>query len=242
MSVSAETWWPTRLPNDATEPGMPTRFATSDSTNPIWDAMRHRVAVDGSAGHVMVARLLGPNGAQRDMADAIHTLGMVHGRHPGLADEALAQGVQPQATPWLGAVAAAFADERAYLAALVSAAGPIPSTPGQAETEAALVGQYHALHMLAGSSRAGCATGAVIAQMLDWAAIRAVLDHAAGRFGLNVAPLTFPGSDKTAILTGLLAETAGSERAMRFGADQLLAQHRGLWDLIEARASARDHG
>ncbi len=30
------------------------------------------------------------------------------------------------------------------------------------------------------------------------------------------------------------------ERAMLFGAQQLFAQHRGLWDLLEARASARD--
>ncbi len=221
--------------------GMPSRFAISDRTNPAWDAMRDRVAADGSAAHLMVARLVGPDGVHRDMADAIHILGTVHGHHPGLADETLAHAVQPAAAAWLGAVGAAFADERAYLAALVSAAGPAPSTPGQAETEAALVGQHHALHMLAGSARAGCATGAVVAQMLDWVAIRAVLDHAANRFGLAIAPHAFPHPDETAALAGRLADTTGSERAMRFGADQLLAQHRGLWDLIEARASARDH-
>ncbi len=41
----------------------------------------------------------------------------------------------------------------------------------------------------------------------------------------------------------LLAQTPlspGVERAMLFGAEQFLAQHRGLWQLLEARASARD--
>jgi hypothetical protein len=31
-----------------------------------------------------------------------------------------------------------------------------------------------------------------------------------------------------------------AERAMQFGAQQLLLQHRGLWDLLEARRDARD--
>lgn len=220
---------------------MPPRFAISDRISPAWNAVRDRVTTDGSATHPMVAQLVGPSGAHRDMADAIHILGMVHGHHPGLADETRAHNVQPEAAGWLAAIGAAFADERAYLATLVSAAGPVPSTPGQAETEAVLLGQHHALHMLAGSARAGCATGAVMAQMLDWIAIRAVLDHGARRFGLAIAPLTFPHPHKTAALVERLTDTAGSERAMRFGADQLLNQHRGLWDLIEARASARDH-
>jgi hypothetical protein len=30
------------------------------------------------------------------------------------------------------------------------------------------------------------------------------------------------------------------ERAMLFGAQQVFAQHRGLWDLLEARTSARN--
>jgi hypothetical protein len=39
-----------------------------------------------------------------------------------------------------------------------------------------------------------------------------------------------------------LIEAAGTpaiERAILFGAQQLLVQHRGLWDLLEARAEAR---
>jgi hypothetical protein len=37
----------------------------------------------------------------------------------------------------------------------------------------------------------------------------------------------------------IVSESASFERAMSFGAQQLLAQHRGLWDLLEARKAAR---
>ncbi len=42
-----------------------------------------------------------------------------------------------------------------------------------------------------------------------------------------------------------LADSLGSEapaiqRAVNFGAEQILAQHRGLWNLLEAREAARD--
>jgi hypothetical protein len=36
-----------------------------------------------------------------------------------------------------------------------------------------------------------------------------------------------------------VADSPSFERAMSFGAQQLLAQHRGLWDLLEARQAAR---
>ncbi|MEX6641314.1 hypothetical protein V2A36_33310, partial [Pseudomonas aeruginosa] len=80
--------------------------------------------------------------------------------------------------------ASGFADERTYLAHLTAAVGPLPSTPGQAESESALVGERHALEMLARSERRGCATGAVAALLYDWRAIRRVLDVAAERFGV----------------------------------------------------------
>jgi hypothetical protein len=38
----------------------------------------------------------------------------------------------------------------------------------------------------------------------------------------------------------MLAGTPATERAITFGAQQLLAQHRGLWSLLDARASARN--
>ncbi len=85
-----------------------------------------------------------------------------------------------------------FAAERAYLATLTAAAGPLPSTPGQAETDAALVAQRHAFDMLAHSDRAGCATGAAIALVIDWYAFRDAMDVAAARFGVNAPEMTLP--------------------------------------------------
>ena len=53
---------------------------------------------------------------------------------------------------------------------------------------------------------------------------------------------------RTSLIVGLaaiagLVETAATDpamsRAMRFGAEQVALQHRGLWDLLQARAQAR---
>ena len=123
---------------------------------------------------------------------------------------------------------------------LAAAAGPLPSTPGQADTEAALIASRHALEMLAKSERRGCATGAVAALVQDWATIRLLLDHAAARFGVEAAPAAFPSPRATAAQLATLGATPASQRAVNFGAQQLLAQHRGMWDLLEARASARE--
>jgi hypothetical protein len=93
--------------------------------------------------------------------------------------------------------------------------------------------------MLAQSDRAGSATGGAVALVLDWMAIRRVLDIAAERFGVPIPQLRLPDLQETAITVAALAENPGIERAMAFGVQQVLAQHRGLWDLIEARAGAR---
>ncbi|MFX6861553.1 hypothetical protein ABTH25_19500, partial [Acinetobacter baumannii] len=72
----------------------------------------------------------------RLIADAVHLIGMLHGRHPGLVDHAVARTFPDSADDWLAHAADGFGDERAYVARLVSAVGPMPSTPGQAESEA----------------------------------------------------------------------------------------------------------
>jgi hypothetical protein len=93
--------------------------------------------------------------------------------------------------------------------------------------------------MLARSERPGCATGAAMALVFDWGAIRGVLDAAATRMGITVPRSALPdGGDSATVLT-TLAANAGFERAALFGAQQLLAQHRGLWSLLAARATAR---
>jgi hypothetical protein len=214
--------------------------ARTDWQSGTWALVARLGASDGSATHPFLATLIRQNAVARDLSDAVHAMCAVHGHLPGIADEALKRCVQPDACAWLEAVAEAFADERAYLAALAAAVGPIPSTPAQAQSETALIGMRHAIDMLACSDRHGCATGAVAALVADWAAIRRVLNRAADRFGIARHPSTFPLEAETATSIAMLAESPSLERAVSFGAQQLFAQHRGLFDLLEARASARD--
>ena len=203
-----------------------------------WQALVRLAEADGSVAHPHYRRLIAGGQVPRNMSDAVHALCSVHGDHPGMIADVLANAVQPEAQDWLAA-AAGFVDERTYLAQLTAAVGPLPSTPGQAETESALVGERHALEMLARSERRGCATGAVAALLLDWGAIRVMLDIAAERFGLAVPEATFPSDVDTEAVIAALGTSPGVQRAILFGAQQLFAQHRGLWSLLEARASAR---
>jgi hypothetical protein len=214
-------------------------FASFERRASGWSVLATLVDADGSARRPFVADMSMPQATTRDLADAIHLLCALHGAFPSVIDHAVSHG-SPEATPWLEAAASAFADERALLARLTAAAGPIPSTPGQALSEQAVAAQRHALDMLAQSDRAGCATGAAIALVLDWRAIRVVLENAAARGGFAPLHTTLPIDAETETVAATLALRPAVERAMSFGAQQLLAQHRALWDLAEARKSARD--
>ncbi len=207
-----------------------------------WGPMGALAGSDGSARHPHLRALRAGALPRRDLADAVHHLARLHGRHPGLVDYAAGHAQGPVECEWLEAAADAFVAERSYLVRLVAAAGPLPSTPGHAESEAAAAAQRHALDMLAQSDRSGCATGAAVALAVDWIAIRAVLDRAAGSFGIDPTPARLPIPEETVSVVDALAREAAHERAMLFGAQQLFAQHRGLWDLLEARASARSRG
>ncbi|MEA3009875.1 MAG: hypothetical protein QOJ91_1567 [Sphingomonadales bacterium] len=203
-----------------------------------------RLAEHGSAAHPYAAspRLLKAPTAGRDLADLIHYLCVLHGRYPGLIDHAAARVAEPDAKAWLTDVTYAFAGERAYLARLCVAAGPVPSTPGAAGTDSAVLGQRHAMETLASSERRGCALGAAMALALDWAVIRACLDAAAARFGIE-SP-AYPAADPGEVvrLADGYAGSAPVQRALLFGAQQILVQHHGLWDLLEARQQARGTG
>jgi hypothetical protein len=195
----------------------------------------------GSEGHPYLhsRTLLGGPEATRNLADAVHYLCELHGPFPGVIDIA-AQRSEGALHRWLHAAAKRFTAERTWLTSLVVAAGPLPSTPGQAESEAARNAQCHALEMLAHSDRFGCALGAALALLLDWHQIHAVLTVAAGRFGVDPAPLTIP--DAAEIHATANEAAAGSPalaRAIAFGSQQLLLQHHGLWSLLEAREAAR---
>jgi len=195
----------------------------------------------GTAGHPYVSSpelLRGPDSA-RNLADAVHYLCVLHGRQPGLIDLAGASAGLRAIDGWIVQAAAGFAQERAYLARLVVAVGPTPSTAGQAESEAAVVAQHHALEMLARSERDGCALGAALGLTLDWPAIRPVLDAAADRLGVTRDPCALPSRRETLAYAAQAASSPAIERAMRFGIEQILTQHHGLWSLLQSREHAR---
>ena len=180
----------------------------------------------------------GPNSA-RDLADAVHLFCSLYGRHPGLIELALNNCPAGPVRDWLREASDAYERERLYLVRLTASVGPLPSTPGAAETEAALVAQRHAIETLAKSERRGCALGAATALMADWPAVRAVLDRAADRIGMQKPALTLPDQDSIVRVIGDGTDGLASERALGFGGEQLLLQNRGLFDLLEARAAAR---
>ena len=207
----------------------------------VADAQLARVAAQGSAGHAYRLSLLSANGpnAARDLGDAVHLFCSLYGRHPGLIELALNNCPAGPVRDWLREASDAYERERLYLVRLTAAVGPLPSTPGAAETESTLVAQRHAIETLAKSERRGCALGAATALMADWASIRALLDRAADRMGMQKPALTLP--DEASIVRVIADGTDGmaSERALGFGGEQLLLQNRGLLDLLEARAAAR---
>jgi hypothetical protein len=188
-----------------------------------------------------LAALLETSGvnAARDLSDAVHLLCSLHGRHPGMFDLALGKTTDGPAQAWLARASEAFQRERAYLVRLTSAVGPIPSTPGAAETENSLGAQRRALETLALSERPGCALGAATAMVGDWWPIRRLLDRAAARIGIDCPPPSLPDETSIREVLGRVSESASAQRAIAFGAEQLLLQHRALFDLLEARASAR---
>lgn len=204
-------------------------------------ALMARIASDGSAAHFYLHNeaAFGGGDATRNLADAVHYLCILHGRHPGLIDYAAEATACGTSQRWLSAIAPAFAAERLYITRLAVAAGPVPSTPGSAESEAAVSGQCHALRMLAGSERNGCPLGAAIALIVDWQAIRPLLDRAAVRFGIDPATCQLPDAQAIEAVIDEVARELAVQRALGFGADQVLVQHRGLFDLLDARQSAR---
>jgi hypothetical protein len=200
------------------------------------------VANDGSGSHRHLgsdAMFKGPEAA-RTAADAIHHFALLHARHPGVIDHAVDRTADPHARSLVAAMASAFATERAILARLVVAVGPLPSTPGHADAESAVLAQHHAIDMLARSDRNGCATGAALALVVDWAAVRPLVDDVARRLGLEIEPVRLPEIPELLAALEPVDFGMAAERAMMFGAQQIIAQHRGLWDLLEARAIARD--
>lgn len=212
----------------------------STTSPPASSAIERLVDTEGTRAQPHARALASPDAPMRDLSDALHVASMLHARYPGIIDHAVSGGRSVPMQDWLAEAAAAFADERQWLTALVAAVGPLPSTPGHAESEAAVLAQCHALDTLAQSDRVGCAAGAAVALVLDWRAVRDMLDAAGERMSLAPTPHRLPEVSRTGEAIDSLVRDMATERAALFGARQFLTQQRGLWNLLEARASARD--
>ena len=174
-----------------------------------------------------------------DIADLAHFLCVLHGRHPGVIDHASTKTADCAARQWFMEAVDGFTAERAFLTKLTVAAGPISGISANDESDAVVLGQRKALEMLSQSDRDGCAVGAAFALILDWHAVRPVLEKIGIRVGVEPRQSMLPSHDSTQQLHDVLTQSATVERAVNFGSDQLLSQHRGLWQLLEARRNAR---
>ncbi len=200
------------------------------------------VAERGSAAHPYARSdmLLRGSHAGRNLADVTHFLCVVHGGHPGAIDHAVRRVGDTRPYRWLQRAAEVFAVESAFLVRLAAVAGSPPGTPASADSDAVAIAQTHAIEMLACSERNGCALGAATALVLDWAVIRKVLNSAAERFGIDAPAFTLADQAEIADLAASAAANPAIQRALLFGAEQVSAQHHGLWDLLEARQESRD--
>lgn len=207
----------------------------------VAEAQLARVAGEGCARHSYLNSLLEASGRHsgRDLADAVHLLCNLHGRYPGLVELALQRCPKGPVQDWLSRASEGFERERLYVVRLTAAVGPMPSTPGAGETESSLVAACHALETLAMSERNGCALGAATALVGDWWPIRRLLDRAAARVGTEAPAPSLPDEASVVAIIERGSETPASARALAFGGEQLLLQHRALFDLLEARAEAR---
>lgn len=169
------------------------------------------------------------------VADVAHFINISHGRHPGIIDHAAHKIVDDAARKWLIRAIDAFTTERAFLNALTVAAGPERRRNGENKVAALITGQSKNFEMLASSDRKGCSAGAAIAFAIDWQRSRPVLAAVALHVGLDVPKCTLPAIDECSDLAERLGTSESYRRAMRFGAEQILAQQRGLWQLIAAR-------
>ena len=175
-----------------------------------------------------------------DIADIAHFLCILHGRHPGVVDHAATKTVDERAREWLVEAMDAFTAERSFLTKLTVAAGPISGIGANDQSNATVLAQRKALEMLSQSDRVGCALGASFALVLDWYVVRPLLENIALKLEVEPRQAILPSTDMTIDLNAALAESRAVERAINFGVDQILAQHRGLWQLLEARRNARN--
>ena len=169
------------------------------------------------------------------VADIAHFINISHGRHPGVVDHAAHKIVDDASRRWLVEAIDGFAAERAFLNALTVAAGPVRRHVGQDRVTALITGQSKSFKMLATSDRKGCPAGAALAFVIDWLRTRDLLERVALHLDMDPPKSTLPSVETCGALAANLSQNDGYRRAMGFGAEQLLGQQRGLWQLIAAR-------
>lgn len=169
------------------------------------------------------------------IADIAHFMCVSHGRHPGVIEHAATKIVDEEARGWFVDAIGGYIVERELLNRLTVAAGPIRSHAGQDKISAILAGQAKNFQMLATSDRKGTAAGAAIAFVLDWNATRQLLDSVAIALELTPVANQLPDTAACQSFANAMAKSQAYVRAMSFGAEQLLAQQRGLWQIIAAR-------
>ena len=169
------------------------------------------------------------------VADIAHFMCIAHGRLPGVVDYAATKIVDEEARSWFVQVINAFSAERSFLNKLTVAAGPVTRQLGQDKVTALVASQVKNFRMIATSDRKGCAAGAAIAFVLDWQETRPLLAACALHLGLNPDVADLPEITENQNLAESLAGSDAASRAMMFGAQQLLGQQRGLWQVIAAR-------
>jgi hypothetical protein len=225
-------------------------LARPDSELAFGEGLLRLVETDGSAGVTApMQKFLNDSREVRDLrssvktirpaliADIAHFMCISHGRLPGVVDHAASKIVDEAARIWLVQAIEGFSAERSYLNQLTVAAGPIRRLIGQDKISALLANQSKSFEMLATSDRKGCPAGAAIAFILDWRATRNLLDHAALALGIEPQQISLPDAQMSEKIANELGVNEAQKRAMLFGAQQLLAQQRGLWQLIAARHS-----
>lgn len=212
------------------------------------DAMVRGIVADGSGPIVLpLQQYLERSGSRPDLrstakaarvallADIAHFMHISHGRHPGIIDYAAHKIGDIAARDWLIQAIDGMAAERVFLNKLTVTAGPIRRLNGQDKVNAILENQAKSFQMLSTSDRKGCPAGAAIAFIVDWHQTRNLLIMVADESGVQTTPLLSPSVGACAELVRQLDDGAAYRRAMAFGAQQILAQQRGLWQLIVAR-------
>ncbi len=169
------------------------------------------------------------------IADIAYFMCVSHGRHPGVIDHAATKILDDSARDWFVLAINAFVAERSFLNRLTVAAGPCRSRQGQDKITALLTAQAKSFQMLATSDRRGCAAGAAIAFVIDWHYSRPLLEKIALSLGIEAHKTDLPDADACKNLYAQLQNNDAASRAMIFGAEQLLGQQRGLWQIIAAR-------